>query len=167
MKKIFTLALALMPLLGMNAQENEVTTAQAKAMYKDVSKTRVSVHDPSVVYDSASDYYYIFGTMRGVAKSKDMQNWTAVELGIESGLAGNTWNVGVPWKAGTNTNAVSKNAFLQSVRSRRAALTYPSPLSTLMHGRTHQLPTGTSPATCGHLTSSGTRRCRSGACTSA
>ena len=111
MKKIFTLALALMPLLGMNAQENEVTTAQAKAMYKDVSKTRVSVHDPSVVYDSASDYYYIFGTMRGVAKSKDMQNWTAVELGIESGLAGNTWNVGVPWKAGTNTNAVSKNAF--------------------------------------------------------
>ncbi|MCR5818119.1 MAG: family 43 glycosylhydrolase [Prevotella sp.] len=97
MKKIFTLALALMPLLGMNAQENEVTTTQAKAMYKDVSKTRVSVHDPSVVYEPTSKNYYIFGSHRGVAYTKDMQNWTG---------ASHTW------KAGSNTDASNSAAFV-------------------------------------------------------
>ena len=38
---------------------------------------RVSVHDPSVVWDSASKTYYIFGSHRAAAKTTDMMSWTA------------------------------------------------------------------------------------------
>lgn len=37
--------------------------------------SRVSVHDPSVVYDPESDMYYIFGSHRAWAKSEDLINW--------------------------------------------------------------------------------------------
>ena len=42
-----------------------------------VSLKRVSVHDPSVVWDSASQTYYIFGSHRASAKTPDLMNWTA------------------------------------------------------------------------------------------
>ena len=42
-----------------------------------VSQKRVSVHDPSVVWDSASQTYYIFGSHRASAKTPDLMNWTA------------------------------------------------------------------------------------------
>ena len=38
---------------------------------------RVSVHDPSVVWEPSTQYYYIFGSHRGVARSKDMMNWSS------------------------------------------------------------------------------------------
>ena len=40
------------------------------------AKQRVSVHDPSVVYDQATGRYYIFGSHKAGAFSTDMQNWT-------------------------------------------------------------------------------------------
>lgn len=68
---------------------------------------RVSVHDPSVVWDPASETYYIFGSHRAVAKSKDMMSWTYVEKGqFPDGTP-----IGVPWKAGANNNAYSKDAY--------------------------------------------------------
>ena len=33
---------------------------------------RVSVHDPSIVWEPASQTYYIFGSHRACAKSKDL-----------------------------------------------------------------------------------------------
>ena len=42
-----------------------------------VSLKRVSVHDPSVVWDPASQTYYIFGSHRASAKTPDLMNWTA------------------------------------------------------------------------------------------
>ena len=42
-----------------------------------ISLTRVSVHDPSVVYEPTSKLYYIFGTHRGLARSKDMMVWSS------------------------------------------------------------------------------------------
>ena len=36
-----------------------------------VNQTRVSVHDPSVVWDPASQTYYIFGSHRDHAKSTE------------------------------------------------------------------------------------------------
>lgn len=100
MKKIITLALAMMPFLGLSAQEKEITTAQAKALYKDFNKARVSVHDPSVVWDQNSQRYYIFGSHRGVAYTADMQNW---------------YGAGQTWKAGNNTNAANNQAFVTPV----------------------------------------------------
>ncbi len=38
-------------------------------------KSRVSVHDPSVIRDPATGMYYVFGSHIDAAKSKDLQNW--------------------------------------------------------------------------------------------
>lgn len=67
---------------------------------------RVSVHDPSVVWEPATRTYYIFGSFREVAKTSDMMNWTRVATGTDNGTA-----VGVPWKTNTSDNANSANAF--------------------------------------------------------
>lgn len=39
------------------------------------SKTRVSVHDPSIFKDDKTGQYYIFGSHIEAAKSNDLQNW--------------------------------------------------------------------------------------------
>ena len=69
--------LALLPLLVTQAQ-TELTTTEAKTLYKNTSKRRVSVHDPSVVWDTINtpNRYYIIGSHRGIAYTTDMQNWT-------------------------------------------------------------------------------------------
>lgn len=38
--------------------------------------TRISVHDPSVYFDTASNNYYIFGSHMLQASSKDLRNWS-------------------------------------------------------------------------------------------
>ena len=71
---------------------------------------RVSVHDPSVVWEPTSQTYYIFGSHRDVAKSTDMMNWTRVTSGIEL-INGNEVPRGVAWATSSSTNAYSKDAF--------------------------------------------------------
>jgi len=71
------------------------------------SLSRVSVHDPSVVWDPASQYYYIFGSHRAVAKSSDMMKWTEVK----KGKLDNNSLAGVAWKTASSDNAYSKDAF--------------------------------------------------------
>ena len=61
-----------------------------------VNLTRVSVHDPSVVWDPASQTYYIFGSHRASAKTTDMMNWTAFTA---------------PWATATSNNADPNIAF--------------------------------------------------------
>ena len=56
----------------------------------------VSVHDPSVVWDPNSRYYYIFGSHRASAKSKDMSSWTTFTAA---------------WKTTTSNNASNTDAF--------------------------------------------------------
>lgn len=69
--------------------------------------TRVSVHDPSVVYDPVSNYYYIFGSHRAVAKSADLMKWVEVK----KGKLNNGTLIGVPWKTASSNNDYSYNAF--------------------------------------------------------
>ena len=71
------------------------------------SLSRVSVHDPSVVWDPSSQYYYIFGSHRAVAKSKDLMAWEYVKKGK---LNDNTLE-GVAWKTASSDNDYSMNAF--------------------------------------------------------
>ena len=71
---------------------------------------RVSVHDPSIVWEPNSKTYYIFGSFRKVAKTTDMMNWTEVALGKDPNDDPN-WAVGVPWKTSTSDNAMSADAF--------------------------------------------------------
>ena len=57
---------------------------------------RVSVHDPSVVWEPASQTYYIFGSHRACAKSKDLMSWTSLTA---------------PWQTASSNNASNASAF--------------------------------------------------------
>ena len=39
---------------------------------------RVSVHDPSIVWEPVSQTYYIFGSHRAAAKTADLMSWSLV-----------------------------------------------------------------------------------------
>ena len=60
--------------------------------------TRVSVHDPSVVWEPNSQYYYIFGSHRASARSKDLMNWSKVNA---------TW--GIVNNSGSTVNGAANN----------------------------------------------------------
>ena len=57
---------------------------------------RVSVHDPSIVWNPSSSTYYIFGSHRAAAKTTDLMSWTAFTA---------------PWKTATSDNAANSAAF--------------------------------------------------------
>lgn len=97
------------------AQESEMITLRAKdinGLYKTKNKNYVSVHDPSVVYDPNSKYFYIYGTHNGTARTSDMQSWT--------GLSDNFY--GIVNANGTITNAAPDRAFITNRTTKVKAL---------------------------------------------
>ena len=54
----------------------EITSSQAEGYYKNHTKKWVTCHDPSVVWDDATQKYYIFGSHLAQASTPDLQNWT-------------------------------------------------------------------------------------------
>ena len=60
------------------------------------SLSRVSVHDPSIVWDPSSKTYYIFGSHRANAKTTNLMNWTKVT---------------VPWQTASSNDAANSAAF--------------------------------------------------------
>ncbi len=62
------------------------------------SFTRVSVHDPSIVWDPNTKMFYIFGSHRASARTANLMNWT---------------HINVPWKVGSNNNAANTAAFVK------------------------------------------------------
>ena len=57
---------------------------------------RVSVHDPSIVWDQATSTYYIFGSHRAAAKCSNLMSWEAFTA---------------PWATATSSNADNVDAF--------------------------------------------------------
>ena len=57
---------------------------------------RVSVHDPSIVWDPSSKTYYIFGSHRDHAKTTDLMKWTKIT---------------VPWQTAASNDAANSAAF--------------------------------------------------------
>ena len=57
---------------------------------------RVSVHDPSIVWEPVSQTYYIFGSHRAAAKSSDLMRWTSLTA---------------PWATASSNNASNAQAF--------------------------------------------------------
>ena len=55
---------------------------------------RITVHDPSVVWDPNSRTYYIFGSHRDHAKTTDLMRWTKVT---------------VPWQTAASNNAAGRH----------------------------------------------------------
>ncbi len=79
------------------AQDIEVTTAEAKNLYKTTTKNRTSIHDPSIVYNPSNQRYYIMGSHKAGAYSKDLQNWT--------------WSAPT-WRTATKNNCTNAEAFV-------------------------------------------------------
>lgn len=50
-------------------------------------ESRVTVHDPSIVYDETNATYYIYGSHRAWASSTDLINWEYVENNINTDYA--------------------------------------------------------------------------------
>ncbi len=57
---------------------------------------RVSVHDPSIVWEPVSQTYYIFGSHRAAAKTTDLMSWSAFQA---------------PWATSSSNNAANSAAF--------------------------------------------------------
>lgn len=57
---------------------------------------RVSVHDPSIVWDESTGSYYVFGSHRAAAKSRNMMTWNAFTA---------------PWATASSSNAANVDAF--------------------------------------------------------
>lgn len=87
MKRLLLTTLFASLFIGIHAQDEEpsetpeaikLTTTQVNNLYKEKKKNYVSVHDPSIVYDSVSQYYYIYGSHIGAGRTKDLQSWSGV-----------------------------------------------------------------------------------------
>ena len=57
---------------------------------------RASVHDPSIVWNPATQNYYVFGSHRAAAKTTDLMAWTQFTA---------------PWQTATSANAANSAAF--------------------------------------------------------
>lgn len=96
MKRFYVLLVTVMSVVSLSAQ-TELTTAQAKSLYKNISKKGISIHDPSVVYDETSKRYYIFGSHKAGAYTTDFQNWAQANP---------------TWKTAGSNNAANQDAFV-------------------------------------------------------
>ena len=60
------------------------------------TQQRVSVHDPSIVWEPTSQTYYVFGSHEAWAKSTDLMNWS---------------NVPVAWRTKSSPSVTCETAF--------------------------------------------------------
>ena len=88
--------------INLSFAQTEITSTSAKNMYRNITMQHVSVHDPSVVFSPTDNYYYIFGSHRGQARSRDLQNWS---------------HISVPW------GAVNANGSVRTVGNSEAFVT--------------------------------------------
>ncbi len=106
-------------LMLLTASLSNVSVTQAwtdDGLAEDADFGRVTVHDPSIVKDPESGYYYIFGSHRAFAKSKDLVRWQMISTNVQtdydnlfkepwewagavsrSSLSGNMWAPDVIW----------------------------------------------------------------------
>ena len=85
-----------MAVLSATAQ-TQLTTTEAQSLFQTTTKARVSIHDPSVVYHESQQRYYIFGSHKVGAYTRDMKNWTAANP---------------IWRTATTYNASNADAFV-------------------------------------------------------
>ena len=77
LKKITTVLMAAaMCISGMTAVPADANAAASSSAAS--STTRISVHDPSIFYDSSTGSYNIYGSHMAQASSKDLRNWSAM-----------------------------------------------------------------------------------------
>ncbi|MBO5097599.1 MAG: family 43 glycosylhydrolase [Agathobacter sp.] len=70
--------------ITVDGKETSVSATVTYSQFYMSRLSRVTVHDPSVVYDPETDMYYIFGSHMAWAKSKDLINWTSFKNNINT-----------------------------------------------------------------------------------
>lgn len=70
---------------GIPMETQTIAEEEEETEMTEVSYSRVSVHDPSVVYDNGT--YYIFGSHMAWAKSTDLTNWETFQMNINADYA--------------------------------------------------------------------------------
>ena len=81
---------------------------------------RVSVHDPSVVWEPSTKYYYIFGSHHAAARSKDMMSWATTNW---------TWgrlNSNGSVTSGISNDAAFKNCAIKTVMKGGVEVAFPN-----------------------------------------
>lgn len=58
--------------------QTKLETSELSNLYKSTTSKQISIHDPSVVFDSKTQYFYIYGSHYFGGKSKDLRNWTPI-----------------------------------------------------------------------------------------
>ncbi|MBO4821003.1 MAG: family 43 glycosylhydrolase [Prevotella sp.] len=96
MKLLTTLLTATLAILSATAQ-TQLTTTEAQSLFQTTTKARVSIHDPSVVFHEGQQRYYIFGSHKVGAYTRDMKNWTVANP---------------IWRTATTYNASNADAFV-------------------------------------------------------
>ena len=90
------------------ADDGVTTITNTKDYYSKVSKSRVSVHDPSIVVGkdaSGKKCYYIFGSHMAWAKSYDLVKWTTFTNNIKaSTLTSVLPPEGINWSKADDSN---------------------------------------------------------------
>lgn len=87
MNRLFTLIMAAAVAAPLSAQTT-LTYDQALSLYTTEAPARVSVHDPSAVWDAASQHYYIFGSHRAQARTANLYQWSFISPAIPWGTVG-------------------------------------------------------------------------------
>jgi len=105
--RLSALLLALAATVGASAQ-TVLSQSDITSIYKTKTKSRVSVHDPSVIYDRSANYY-IFGSHLGIAKSSDLQNWESVDNSSLFGVKNSAGGISIAtYATAFNTNQTTK-----------------------------------------------------------
>lgn len=76
---------------------------------------RVSVHDPSVIYDTKTKKYYVYGSHRAWAKSSDLVKWTTFTNNLSRDykkILGKIWDA---WPSMPTNNDVTGNMWAPDV----------------------------------------------------
>lgn len=76
LRKLTALAMATAVTVGGTSLGGAVEVNAAASASTTATTTRMSVHDPSIFYDSSKGKYYIYGSHMGQATTSDLRNWS-------------------------------------------------------------------------------------------
>lgn len=78
-KKFLLTIAAGFTLSAVMAEDIKLTASQISTMSAKKNYSEVSVHDPSIVYNNADKFFYIVGSHRGLASTKDLVNLSGLD----------------------------------------------------------------------------------------
>lgn len=91
MKNLLLTFAALTLLASPSVAQTQLTTSELSSLYKTQTRSGISIHDPSVVWDSQTQSFYIYGSHYAGAKTADFQTYTGLSAYYAGGYTDNGW----------------------------------------------------------------------------